>query len=178
MTEQQAFADCVAREVPFLIQYVRRLVRGNQIAEDIVQQTILKALMNADQFRFESSLTTWLTSIAVNEVRQAYRCCWKRRAVPLITEAVDVDRCQCFEFPHSSYEVKERELLVRAAVARLPQMYRSVVELCEFQQITMKEAARKLGLTMPAIKTRRRRARQKLRPLVATLRLNCNSLRV
>jgi hypothetical protein len=41
----------------FLTRFVRRLVRGDQIPEDIVQQTMLKALANADQFHFESAVT-------------------------------------------------------------------------------------------------------------------------
>ncbi len=59
-----------------------------------------------------------------------------------------------------------------AAVSRLPHSYRSVVELCDFQSLPMIEAARKLGITLPAIKSRRHRARQKLLPLVAKLKLN------
>jgi RNA polymerase sigma-70 factor (ECF subfamily) len=140
------------------------------MTEDIVQQTILKALTHADQFRSESTLKTWLTSIAVNEVWQAYRRAWRSRTVPLITEDLGMDRRQRGELPNNRYEAKERDLLVRDAVAQLPEAYRSVVELCELQCVSMKEAARKLRLTVPALKTRRHRARQKLRPLVAKLK--------
>ena len=140
------------------------------MAEDIVQQTILRALTNADQFRFESALTTWLASIAINEVRQAYRCAWRRRTVPLMTERFDFDRRQPVVFPYNTYEANERDVLVRHAVSRLPQIYRSVVELCDFDRLPLNEAARKLGLTLPAVKSRRHRARQKLLPLVAKLK--------
>jgi RNA polymerase sigma-70 factor (ECF subfamily) len=169
MAEQQNFADCVAQHLPFLNRVVRSLMRGDQMAEDIVQQTVLKALTNAHQFRFESALKTWLASIAINEVHQAHRCLWRRRAVPLITETFDAHRWQRIECPNNTYEVQERDLLVREAVSRLPQKYRSVVELCDFQRVPMSEAARKLGLTLPAVKTRRHRARQKLRNVVANL---------
>jgi RNA polymerase sigma-70 factor (ECF subfamily) len=168
--DQQPFADSVAQHVPFLTRVVRSLVRGDQMAEDIVQQTVLRALMNADRFRFESALTTWLASIAINEVRQAYRCGWHRRTVPLMTDSFDVDRCQRVEFPHHTYEANERDDLVRHAVSRLPQMYRSVVELCDLECLSLNEAALKLGLTLPAVKSRRHRARQKLLPLVEKLK--------
>ena len=167
--EQQNVADCVGLHLPFLKRVVRRLMRGDQMAEDVVQQTVLKALMHADQFRFESTLKTWLLSIAVNEVYQAYRLASRRRTVPLMPDALNLDRCQCLEFTNDGYEAKERDLLVRNAVSQLPQMYRSVVELCDLQCVSMKEAARKLGLTVPAIKARRHRARQKLQPLVVKL---------
>lgn len=175
MAEQQNFADRVALHLPVLTRVVRGLVRGDQMADDIVQQTVLKALTNADQFRFESALKTWLTSIAINEVRQAYRCRWRKRAVPLITETLDVERYQQVEVPHHSYEANERDLLVRDAVSRLPHRYRSVVELCDFQSLSMIEAARKLGISLPAIKSRRHRARQKLLRIVAKLKLNSSN---
>jgi RNA polymerase sigma-70 factor (ECF subfamily) len=167
--EQRNFADYVALHLPFLNRVVRRLMRGDEMAEDVVQQTDLKALKHANQFRFESTLKTWLTSIAVNEVYQTYRRVSRSRAVPLAMETFDVDLCQGLEFPKNTYEARERELLVRNAVSRLPEMYRSVVELCDLKCVPMKKAALELGLTLPAIKTRRRRARQKLRRLVANL---------
>ena len=49
------------------------------MAEDVVQQTVPEVLMHVDQFRFESTLKIWLTSIAINEVYQAYRFAGRRR---------------------------------------------------------------------------------------------------
>ena len=66
-------------------------MRGDEMAEDVVQHTVLKALTHVDQFRFESTLKTWLTSIAVNEVYQAYRFAARRRAVPLTTETLGMN---------------------------------------------------------------------------------------
>jgi RNA polymerase sigma factor (sigma-70 family) len=117
LVDQQYFADSVAQHVPFLTRVVRSLVRGDQMAEDIVQQTILRALTNANQFRFESALTTWLASIAINEVRQAYRCGWRRRSIRLITDGFEVDRYERAEFPHHTFEANERNALVRHAVS-------------------------------------------------------------
>ena len=74
MTNQKSTADCTAQHLPFLRGIVGVAMRGNELAEDIVQQTMLKAIANAGQFRFESALKTWLASIAMNEIRQAYRC--------------------------------------------------------------------------------------------------------
>jgi RNA polymerase sigma factor (sigma-70 family) len=106
--ERRNFADYVALHLPFLNRVVRRLMRGDEMAEDVVQQTVLKALKHANQFRFESTLKTWLTSIAVNEVYQTYRRVSRSRAVPLAMETSDVDRCQGLEFPKNTYEARER----------------------------------------------------------------------
>jgi RNA polymerase sigma-70 factor (ECF subfamily) len=170
MTRQQRFAECVAQHLTFLNRIVGSLTRNDPMTDDIVQQTMLKALVHADQFRFESTLKTWLTSIAINEVRQVYRCKWRIRSVPLITEILEGDRSPRVESPGPSYETRERKVLIRQAVSRLPESYRRVVELCDLQGLPLPEAAARLRLTPAAVKTRRHRARQKLRPFVVSLK--------
>jgi hypothetical protein len=61
MFEQQYFGDFVVQQLPYLKRLVCKLTRGDQIADDIVQQTMLKALIHAHQFRFQPSLKTWLS---------------------------------------------------------------------------------------------------------------------
>jgi DNA-directed RNA polymerase specialized sigma24 family protein len=58
-----------------------------------------------------------------------------------LSETVDVLRVQDVGLPDNAYAANERNLLVRDAVSRLPWMYRSVVELCDFECVPMKEAA-------------------------------------
>jgi RNA polymerase sigma-70 factor, ECF subfamily len=163
------FADCVVEHLPFLNRMVRALTRSDSLTEDIVQQIILNALVHADQFRLKSTLKTWLASIAMNEVRQVYRCKWWTRAVPLTTENLDRSSLPV-QSPSAGYQAREREVLLRRAVSRLPEPYRCMVELCDLQCLPLKEAASRLRLTLSAIKTRRRRARMKLWTLVSTLK--------
>lgn len=170
MSKQQKFDNCVAQHLPFLTRFVNGAMGGDQSAEDVVQEAVLQALTHADQFRSESSLKTWLVSIAINEARQAYRSRWRKRIVPLMTE--NVDSIQSLECSHETYQANERAVLVRDAVSRLPQAYRCVVELCDFKQLPMKEAARQLGLTLSATKSRRHRARQMLLPLVQSFKVS------
>jgi DNA-directed RNA polymerase specialized sigma24 family protein len=70
--------------------------------------------------------------------------------------------------PHHTYEAKERAVLNPHAVSRLPRIYRSVVELCDFDRLPLSEAARKLGLTFSAVKSRRPRAARGIVLLVGT----------
>jgi RNA polymerase sigma-70 factor (ECF subfamily) len=170
MPVNENFGNCIAQHLPYLNRMVRSLTRGDPMTDDIVQQTMLKALAHADQFRFHSTMKTWLTSIAMNEVRQVYRCKWRTRSVPLMTENLESDRSACVECPNPGYEAREREALIRQAVSRLPESYRCVVELCDLQFLSLQEAAARLRLALPTVKTRRQRARQKLRPFVVKLR--------
>jgi RNA polymerase sigma-70 factor, ECF subfamily len=170
MPEQANFANSVAQHLPYLKRIVGGLTRNDTMTDDIVQQTILKALVHAEQFRFESTLKTWLTSIAKNELRQVYRSKWLLRSVPLITDNFESQRSFQIESASSGYQASEMEALIQQAVSRLPPSYRSVVELCDLQGLHLEEAADRLQLTLPAVKSRRQRARKKLRPLVANLK--------
>lgn len=167
---QANFANCVAQHLPYLKRIVGGLTRDDTMTDDIVQQTMLKALIHADQFRFESTLKTWLTSIAKNEVRQVYRCKWRMCSVQLISENMECEEWPQIESPSPSYQASEREALIRRAVSRLPESYRAVVELCDLQHYSLQEAAARLRLTLAAVKTRRQRARKKLRRFVVNLR--------
>lgn len=170
MGKEEAFADCVLQHLPYLRRMVRCLTRDETVTDDIVQETILKALSHADEFRSESTLKTWLTSIAKNELRQLYRCKWRTRFVQLMTDDLEDERLPHVDSTRPSYQAAERDALIRQAVSRLPESYRSVVELCDLQRVSLQEAAARLRLTVAAVKTRRRRARKKLRPFVARLK--------
>ena len=170
MHAKETFADCVAQHLPYLNRMIRSLTRSDPMTEDIVQQTMLKALVHADQFRFKSTMKTWLTSIAMNEIRQVYRSKWRARAVPLMTENVASGRSPWVECPSPTYQAREQEALVRQAVSRLPEPYRCVVELCDLQLLPLQEAAARLRLTLAAVKTRRQRARKQLRSFVIKLK--------
>jgi RNA polymerase sigma-70 factor (ECF subfamily) len=165
--EQATFANSVAQHLPYLQRVVSRLTGNDPATDDVVQQTILKALVHADRFRFESTVKTWLTSIAKNELRQLYRCKWRKRAVPLSAEDLESELAGHVDPTIRTCEAHERETCIRRAVSRLPEGYRSVVELCDLQGRSLEEAAAELHLTIPAVKTRLRRARKRLQPLVA-----------
>jgi RNA polymerase sigma-70 factor (ECF subfamily) len=171
MDKQDTFADCVVQHLPYLKRMVSGLTQNDPMADDIVQETMLKALVHADEFRFESTLKTWLTAIAKNELRQFYRCKWRTCSVPFIAEDLENERSSQADSPRPSYHAPERDALIRQAVSRLPESYRSVVELCDLQRLPLQEAAARLQLTIAAVKTRRQRARKKLRPFIAKLKI-------
>jgi DNA-directed RNA polymerase specialized sigma24 family protein len=86
-----------------------------------------------------------------------------------MTENLEDDRSPIAEPPDAVYQAREREVFLWKAVSRLPEGYRCVVELCDLQCLTSEEAASRLHLTLAAVKTRRRRARLRLRRSVAAL---------
>lgn len=141
------------------------MMHGDSMAEDVVQQTVLKALLHAREFRFEASIRNWLVAIAVNEVRGVYRSGWHSRSVPLTAESVDKRR---WAHPGETYEVEQRNSLVRDAVSRLPEGYRSVIELCDLGYLSARDAAPMLGLTVAAVKIRHHRGRRRLERILVS----------
>jgi len=168
MTDQETFADEVAQHLPFLRRFVSRLTSSHDLTDDIVQQTMLNAIIHGAQFRHDSKLTSWLAAIARNEVRQLWRSSWRTCAVPLVSERALAAACLS-ELPPDEYEIRQREILLRGAVSRLGARDRSVVEMCDLKSLPADEAARRLGITVVAVKGRRHRARRKLRQFLRNL---------
>lgn len=150
-------------EVPGLLRYARSLTTDPADAEDLVQETLTRALERAAGFRGESSLKTWLHRIEHNiAVDQARR----RRETPREDVAEDVER----RWQDDTYTVDAAAVTVRAetrmelleALTHLPVVYRTAVVLHDSEGITMREVAEIEGVNLPAAKQRLRRGRMML----------------
>jgi RNA polymerase sigma factor (sigma-70 family) len=157
------FGDLIAPHITPLSRIVRATIGGRPEVEDIVQQTALKAFTHLTQFRFEAGFRTWLIQIALNEARQ-----WLRKYGPSRFSELTSSKLSNGSTPdqeHSpliEYQKSETGAEICAAVAHLPEKYRIVILLRDFESLSISEVAVRLGLTIPAVKTRHRRARQKL----------------
>jgi len=156
------FANLIAPHLAPLLRVVKRNLARHQDAEDIVQQAAFKALTHLEQFRFEASFRTWLLTIGVNEARQ-----WRRKfatsflPLDLLTSA-QVPIADERQSPLAEYQRNEAAARLHAAAARLPGKYRTIFLLRELEQLSLAEVAQRLGLTVPAVKTRQMRARKRL----------------
>jgi RNA polymerase sigma factor (sigma-70 family) len=157
------FADLIAPHLRPLLRVVQTTVGSHPEVEDIVQQTTLKAFTHLEQFRFEASFRTWLIRIGLNEARQ-----WRRKVASSPLLALDLPELAGLpgadESPSPLTECQRSESIAQlhAALASLPEMYRIVVLLRDLEDLRFSEVARRLGLTLPTVKTRHRRARQKM----------------
>lgn len=156
-------AGNLAREVPGLLRYARSLTRDPAEAEDLVQDTLTRALQRAAGFRGDSSLTTWLHRILHNIAVDASR---RHREVPVEDLADEIER----RWQQDSYTVDATEVAVRAetradlleALTHLPVGYRTAVVLHDAEGMTMREVAEVQGVGLPAAKQRLRRGRMML----------------
>jgi RNA polymerase sigma-70 factor (ECF subfamily) len=147
-----------------------RILRHQQDAEDVTQQTFLSAVKHLGEFRGDASFETWLLRIATHAALKIIR---KRKALSVTSLEANTDDGQGVPHPEFIADWREspeqlmersdtRELLDKA-LAELDEKHRLVFLLRDVQQLSIKETAEALGLTEANIKVRLLRARLKLR---------------
>jgi RNA polymerase sigma-70 factor, ECF subfamily len=146
---------------------VFRLLRNRQDAEDAVQRSFQRAFTNLCRFREDSTFSTWVTRIAINDALMLLR---QRRANTRLQENNDdaeapsvVDSADKGPTPEQALVENELRVAVIHAISRLHKSLRIVVLLRELLGLTSAETARRLGLTVSAVKARTFRARRSLR---------------
>lgn len=184
-SETELIALCIARD-PHAIRQVtmannQRLFRAawsilkdRTEAEDAVQAAYLKAFAGLAGFAGRSSLSTWLTSIVINESLGRVRSA-KRRRAHLDTSSVlimeeyreKLMRGSAPPAPDCAVAREQLRTLLEQAIADLPDAFRTVFVLREVEALTVEEVAEALGLAPNTVKTRLHRARRKLQQSLA-----------
>ena len=130
-------------------------LRDRTAAEDVVQETFLKAFRNLGSFREESSEKTWLIKIAVNCCRDYRRSAWHR----YIDRRVSIDQLPIL----SSAPPSDDHIALTMAIMQLKPKYMEAVLLYFYEGYPIKEIAKMLNLTEAAVSSRIHKAKQKLR---------------
>jgi RNA polymerase sigma-70 factor (ECF subfamily) len=165
--DQDEFSNRLTEQVPGLLRYARTIVSHPQRAEDLVQDTLVRALERSSSFRGEASMATWLHSILHNiAVDQTRR---NRESPTDMTDAAAADEIESLwkspDYTVDSALVIERaetRELLQDALLRLPLIYRSAVVLHDEEGITMSDIADIQRIGLPAAKQRLRRGRMML----------------
>jgi RNA polymerase sigma-70 factor (ECF subfamily) len=159
-----------------LYRLARSIVRNNGEAEDVLQEAYLRAFSHLATFRGESTLSTWLSRIVINEALGRLR---KRRRMP-VTE-IPEDRLKDYDggasiipFPLVSSEadpertMAQRQILnlVERATDDLPEIYRTVFVARVIEGLSMEETAELLDIKPETVKTRLFRARRLVRQAI------------
>jgi RNA polymerase sigma-70 factor (ECF subfamily) len=139
-----------------IFRFLRNLTGSKEDAEDLTQQTFLRAWEALPSFRGDSSLSTWLHSIAYREYTHWLRS--RREFVPL-DEIVDM--------PDEQANQNLEAVLLRWAIYRLDPEHREVFVLYYVQGFSVSEIAKIIGVPAGTVKSRLFFARQKLRELLS-----------
>ncbi|MFO0574369.1 MAG: sigma-70 family RNA polymerase sigma factor [Polyangia bacterium] len=164
-----------------LLAVARRIVRDEQEAQDVVQETFLSALQAIDRFEGRSRLYTWLHRIAVHAALYKLRARKSRSELAIddlgdllprflpdghqVRDTVDW-RGLPDHAPDHAIERRELHALVRSCVDRLPDTYRTVLILRDLEELCTEATAEILQINEGAVKVRLHRARQALRALL------------
>ena len=171
--DHEAFYALVSRFERPLYRAAVAITRNAADAEDVVQETFLRAFEHLGQFRGESKFQTWLTQIALNTARMKLRKdhggLWESLDRPRDTEdgTMPQDVSEWRENPEQQLGREEIERLLHQALNGLPAGYREVLALRDFQMLSTQETAKALGLSVANVKTRLLRARLQLRERLA-----------
>ena len=144
-TRQEAFAELVKATSHQLYGVIRRLVQYHEDADDVLQNTYLKAWQSLDSFRGDSLLTSWLYKIAVNESLSFLSRQSDTDALTDIDSARDLASDPYFDGD-------EIQLLLQQAIASLPEKQRVVFNLKYFEQMKYENMSTLLDTSVGALK--------------------------
>jgi len=149
--------DEITEHLDVLYRYAIGVTRDPDLAADVVQDTVVKALERRDQYQADAPLRHWLLRIAHNTIVDRAR----RNGREIVADEVELD------WRDDDYTVDADAVIERAAdrdelldaLVRLPFIYRTVVVMHDVQELTVAEIAEILEIGLPAAKQRLRRGR-------------------
>ncbi len=156
--DTDAFDDLVGPHLDTLYTLCLRLTGSKEAAEDISQDALIKALANSARYDPARPFRPWLLTIARNTCRDRQRSAWLKRVVVLIRPAVDPS-ADTFD----DLAAKERDALVRSALATLPVAYREALALFHLEDMSYNEMSEITGTSVAALKQRVRRGGRMLK---------------
>lgn len=160
---------------PRVYNMARRMVRSDADAEDVTQDVLLQVVRKLPTFRGESALPTWLHRVTLNTAisHRRKRAVREEHLERMMEEGRRMNQ-KCL-VPPSSFSLppseapearllgRETRNLIERAIANLPPLYRTVFVLADVEGLPNAVIADRLGLSLPAIKSRLHRARQLMR---------------
>lgn len=165
--DREAFADLVERHHRRLLRVCERLLGDAEDARDAVQEVFLKVMVKAGGFRPKALVSTWLYRVAVNHCLNVLRRRRLRRWVSLSPAedddaAAPPDPAEERAGPDRELAARRQWARVQRAIAALPPSQRAVLVLARFEELSYKEIAETLGITLGAVESRLFRAMRAL----------------
>ena len=145
---------------------VRFLTGDRSSAEELTQETYVQAMLSIGEFRGGSSLSTWLSAVALNLVRKRWRRKGATRRAHAGLELVRSVMRSSPEQPDADLIARNEEDALREAVEELPEKLREVFVLRYLEGVPCKEVAQILGIKENNVSVRANRARIKVRDIL------------
>jgi RNA polymerase sigma-70 factor (ECF subfamily) len=167
--KSEAFEALCHSLTPRLLRTAFRITRNQEDAEDAVQDSLMRAYVHLDSFRENSSFSTWLTRIVMNSALMIRRKNHAARQLSSDDLSQNGETRLPLQIPDRApnpeqiYVARERKKALHQAIRKLPPRLRAVVEIAQFQEVPVREAATVLDISVAAAKGRFFHARAALR---------------
>ena len=171
--DARAFELLVKRHERKIFSMAHRITRNREDAEDVVQQSFHKAFIHLKRFEGKSLFHTWLTRIAINEALMLLRRNRGLQEVPIKESSTKPEGALPLDFldsapnPEASCLDREQEQILSAALNKLRPGVRKAIELRELGELSTRETALVMGLSVAAVKGRVFHGRRKLREILS-----------
>jgi RNA polymerase sigma-70 factor, ECF subfamily len=164
-----AFVELSKRHSNKILRRAYRIVKNWEDAEDVLQESLMRAFLHLKDFKERSSFSSWLTRIAINVSLMSLRK--KRGHIEISMEIISDDHETRYrwepkdpaESPESHCSRRETEELLEGAIRQLPPKLRQIVQMNLIDGRSGEEVSQTLGISVPAAKSRLARARTALR---------------
>jgi len=166
MTSQPAVEESLdlAQHRDALLGFIWRVVGARDLAEDLTQETLLRAEQNRSSFRGQAALRTWLFAIAMNACRDHFRA--SARNAPRSLDLAPAERLPANEDLEQALAQTEMGSCITGYLFQLPERQREVLALHDMGGLDHAEISRLLGISEPNARVLLHRGRTALRALL------------
>lgn len=164
--DKEAFGELVQRFYPGVVAVVYRLCGEVTLAEDVAQETFVRAWLNLSSFQLPAPFRNWLYRIAVNLAFDRLR---QRKALPVTTAMEIQEMADPSEDPETVVVKREQATRIQQAIQSLPPAARAVLVLREYGGLSYQEIATTLDIPPGTVMSRLSYARERLRCLLLEL---------
>ena len=175
---ENAYLEIVDRFKDRLFAFIYRFVGDEDLAEDLVQDTLIKVYTHRHAYREIARFSTWIYTIAGNLARTELRK--RKRRATFSMSALGLGERE-YELPSEDFapsktlEGEQTEKYIRMALAKLPLHFRTVIILRDVQELSYEEISKIMKIPLGTVKSRVNRARLRLQEMLSNLKLKGGS---
>jgi len=159
--DSRAYASLVEKYKDFVFTIVFRIVKVREEAEEVAQDSFIKAYESLASYRGESKFSSWLYSIAYRKALDALRKNKKYKASELIEDITEGD-VETIDNALHYLEDQERKKAIQDCILKLPESDAAIITFYYFEELSVREIAEVTKLTEDNIKVKLHRSRKKL----------------
>ncbi|WP_186989862.1 RNA polymerase sigma factor [Constantimarinum furrinae] len=159
--DTRAFSVLVARYQSYVFTTVLRMVKVREVAEEVAQDSFIKAFQSLKTYRGEAKFSTWLYSIAYRKALDALRKNKRERTSEFIDE-ISEGNFEDIENALGYLEAKERTETIQQCIMALPEEEAAIITLYYFEEQSVREIAQITAYSEDNIKIKLYRSRKKL----------------